>query len=271
MQRTRHFVALFCLAILGIISLPARAQNSKGNWITGRLADELWDKLGSAPYARNGEKGMVLYMLTYSSCPNCLNFLNSFYLPKRNQIQLREIFAPLVDPRFANECADVALTRDPAVVDAYYRHTRSAPAVSSAPERARALQQVELLFGFVNSAFAKIGHLQGGFPTFIFKTHDQVKLWIVSGFGPEFARDLDAEVQEYAQYRLTQKRRRGNRAGLQKRMQDVFWSNLDRVPDDSTALHRGVYQSGQAIRSRRTNTNTNRSGRDQDCHCGGSG
>jgi len=137
-------------------------------------------------------------MITYSSCPNCIAFLRDFWQSRRNEIELREVFAPVnSQPHFLDEAADVALTRDPAIVDAYYHRTRTAPSATT-PGRKAALSRAEQFMTQANNAFAKIGHVRDGFPTFILRAHENGmdKVLILSGWGsPELTRDMDRWVK----------------------------------------------------------------------------
>ena len=193
-------IAVTMLFILA--STFSMAQNNKGTWIKGPRADAFWKSLAESPYAQDGDHGMVLYMLSYSRCGNCITFLRDFWQPHRAEIQLREIFAPVSQPMFLNEAADVALTRDPAIADAYYHQTRVAPPVGSSVDRRAALDRVERFVTATNAMFRELGHVQDGYPTFVFRVKDEAppfagqdKLWIVSGWGPELARDLNAQLR----------------------------------------------------------------------------
>jgi len=191
-------MAAFALALEMFCASGISQQPSNFNWITGPPADNLWTLMGQSSYAQNGDRGIVIYMITYSSCPNCIAFLRDFWESRRNEIELREVFAPVnSQPRFLDEAADVALTRDPAIVDAYYHRTRTAP-LANTPERRAALNRLEQFMTQANNTFAKIGHLRDGFPTFILRVHEDGmdKVLIISGWGsPELTRDMDRWVK----------------------------------------------------------------------------
>jgi hypothetical protein len=196
---TRIFFAVMLPLVLG--TLPAAAQNSKGNWLVGSTADQFWEQVGQSPYTQNGNHGMVIYMLSYSHCANCIEFLRDFWEQRKGNMQLREIFVPISQPKLLDEAADMALTRNPAFADAYYHQRRVAPTVNGSPERQAALNHVEQFTTLANQFFRKIGHIQDGYPTFIFRVKDEQgrnKLWIISGWGPEIARDMDGWVKQYA-------------------------------------------------------------------------
>ena len=193
-----------CCTLAGIFlvlltAYSVQAQNSKGNWLTGPPADAFWNQMALSPYAQNGDHGMTIYMLTYSSCGNCIVFLRDFWEAHRANIQLREVFAPINGPRFLDEAADVALTRDPAIAEAYYKRIRVAPPANSSRERQLALSRVETFVTQTNAFFRSIGHVQDGYPTFVFHVKDASghdKLWIISGWGPELARDMERWVKD---------------------------------------------------------------------------
>ncbi len=195
-------VRLSVLSLLLLVSAgsDALAQSSNANWLTGPPADAFWAQLAQSPYAQAGDHGFTLYMLSYSSCSNCIVFLRDFWESRKGTIQLREIFAPINQPHFLDEAADMALTRNPAFADAYYHRTRTAPPASSSPERQVALKQVEDFVTRTNAFYRQIGHIQDGYPTFVFRAHDaksgQDRLWIISGWGPELAADMDRWVKQ---------------------------------------------------------------------------
>jgi hypothetical protein len=193
---TRMATAALALQVLCASGISQPPSNF--NWITGPPADNLWTLMGQSPYAQNGDRGTVIYMITYSSCPNCIAFLRDFWQSRRDEIELREVFAPVnSQAHFLDEAADVALTRDPAIVDAYYHRTRTAPPANT-PARRAALSRAELFMTQANSSFAKIGHVRDGFPTFILRVHEDGmdKVLIISGWGsPELTRDMDRWVK----------------------------------------------------------------------------
>lgn len=205
-RKKRRFAGRGCflsalLFVLGAWTNVALAQASNASWIAGPPADAFWQRLATSPYAQNGEHGMIIYMLSYSTCGNCIAFLRDFWEPRQGAIILREIFAPVNQPRYLNEAADVALTRDAAIANSYYHQTRTAPPVNSSPERQAALQRVVAFTTTTNAFLRGLGHVTDGFPTFIFRANDEQgrnKLMIVSGFGPDFARDLDRWMKEAA-------------------------------------------------------------------------
>ncbi len=177
------------------------AQNSKGNFLTGSRADEVWDLMAHSPYAQAGEHGMVVYMISYSSCGNCIVFLRDFWEAHKANMQLREIFAPVNEPRYIDEAADIALTRSAASAEAYYKRLRVAPPVNSSPDRQAALKRDEAFTTLLNGILRQIGHVQDSFPTFIFRVKDASsdKVMIVSGWGdPQLTRDMDRWVKETA-------------------------------------------------------------------------
>lgn len=183
-------------------TLSVFAQNSKGDWLTGPRADALWSDMAHGPYAQAGNHGMIVYMISYSSCVNCVAFLRDFWDSRRANMQLREIFAPINQPRYLDEAADIALTRNAETVEAYYKRLRVAPPVNSSPAREAALQRLESFTTQINDFFRQIGHIQDGFPTFVFRVKDasgQDKVMIVSGWGDsELTRDMDTWVKEAA-------------------------------------------------------------------------
>ena len=176
-------------------------QNSNANWISGAPADTFWNKLEQSPYAQDGDRGLVIYMLSYSSCGNCIAFLRDFWQARRGNMRLREIFVPINQPQFINEAADIALTRSAALADSYYHRAHIAPPANNSPERQAALQRAVAITTDANTFFRKIGHIQDGYPTFVFRVHDggEDKLWVVSGFGPEFAKALDGWIKKALQ------------------------------------------------------------------------
>ena len=193
----RYVLVMTLLLLLG--SSAASAQNSKGSWVTGPRADAIWNLMAQSPYAQAGDHGMVVYMISYSSCGNCIAFLRDFWESRRGDMQLREIFAPVNDPRYLNEAADIALTRSAQTAEAYYKRQQVAPPVSSSPARQAALQRVVDFNTRINTVFRQLGHVQDGYPTFVFRVKDQAgqdKLWIVSGWGDELARDMNNWVQQ---------------------------------------------------------------------------
>ena len=191
--------ALLSFSFLFACSAFLSAQNSNASWVTGPRADAIWQTMAQAPYAQDGDHGMVVYMITYSACPNCVLFLRDFWQPRRSDIQLREIFAPVnSQPRFLNEAADIALTRSVASVDAYYHRSAVAPPVNT-PERRAALTQSERFLEQMGVLYQQLGHIPNSFPTFVFKVRDggQEKLWVISGWGdPNLTRDMTRWVQE---------------------------------------------------------------------------
>ena len=191
--------ALLSFSFLFACSAFLSAQNSNASWVTGPRADAIWQTMAHAPYAQDGDHGMVVSMITYSACPNCVLFLRDFWQPRRSDIQLREIFAPVnSQPRFLNEAADIALTRSVASVDAYYHRSAVAPPVNT-PERRAALTQSERFLEQMGVLYQQLGHIPNSFPTFVFKVRDggQEKLWVISGWGdPNLTRDMTRWVQE---------------------------------------------------------------------------
>ncbi len=177
-----------------------QAQTSNANWLTGPRADAFWNILGQAPYAQAGTHGLVVYMISYSNCPNCILFLRDFWEPRRSDIQLREIFAPVGQPRYLDEAADIAITRNAETAEAYYKRLRTAPPANSSTERRAALQRMEALIGQVNDFYRQIGHIKDGYPTFILRAKDtsgQDKLYVISGWGDaNMTRDFDSWVRQ---------------------------------------------------------------------------
>jgi hypothetical protein len=196
-----RIIATSVLLLAYATASVALARDSNASWLAGPSADAFWSELANSPYAQNGDHGLTIYMLSYSGCGNCIAFLRDFWEPRKQNIRLREIFVPVDQPRFINEAADVALTRNEAFADAYYHQARTAPPITGSSERQTALRIATEFTTRTNALFGRIGHIQNGFPTFVFQVRDHGvnKVWIVSGFGPDFARDLDQWVKQAAQ------------------------------------------------------------------------
>ncbi len=190
---------LMALLLLGIFAQPTAtllAQNRNGSWVTGARADAFWDQLARSPYTQNGSQGLIVYMLSYSACGNCIAFLRDFWESHKTRMQLREIFVPINQPRLLDEAADMALTRDPVRADAYYHRVLVAPKVNSSAERKAALDEAVTFTTRANAFFASLGHIQDGYPTFLMRMRvgGEGRLIVVSGYGPDFKRDLDRWV-----------------------------------------------------------------------------
>ena len=180
----------------------AQAQNGKADWLTGPRADAFWADMARSPYAQAGDHGIVVYMISYSSCGNCIVFLRDFWEAHKADMQLREIFAPVNQQRYLDEAADIALTRNAETAESYYKRLRVAPPANSSPARQAALERVESFATQTNNFLRQIGHVQDSFPTFIFRVRNGSgdRVMIVSGWGdPQLARDMDAWVREAAQ------------------------------------------------------------------------
>ncbi len=198
-RQRRTFFFSMVLVLLFMRTPGSYAQASNANWVSGPRGEAIWQSMAQAPYAQEGDHGLVVYMITYSSCPNCILFLRDFWRPHRTDIQLREIFAPVSSqPRFLNEAADIALTRSAISADAYYHRSAVAPPTNT-PERRAALVQSEKFIEQMNSLYRQLGHIQNSFPTFVLKVQDggQDKLWIISGWGDQnLTRDMTKWVQD---------------------------------------------------------------------------
>ena len=196
-------LALIILAIPASTEQPSFAQASKANWVSGSAAENFWNQLSQSAYTQNGDHGVIVYMISYSTCGNCIAFLRDFWETRKNDMQLREIFAPINQGHLLDEAADMTLTRSAANADAYYHRTRIAPPANT-PERQAALLRAERFQTQINQFLRQAGHIQDGFPTFIYRTHDAAgdKINIVSGWGdPHQAKDLDLLIQQAAQQR----------------------------------------------------------------------
>ncbi len=176
----RQTTLLTALALLLFVSAPSQAQQAAQS-VSGPAAAQFWQVLEHMPYAAKNT-GPVLYVLSYSTRGNCIAFRNDWD-HRLKSVQVRELFAPIAaSQHFQNECADLALTRDPAVADAYYSHSRTAPPVNSSRERMEALQQMEEGFTQINNFLSRIGHIRDGYHTFIFRSSDSKQVLIYSGY-----------------------------------------------------------------------------------------
>ena len=208
-MRLNKQCVLITWLLFGVSVQPAvvLAQNRNASWVTDARGDAFWGQLARSPYTQNGSRGLIVYMLSYSECGNCIAFLRDFWESHKTRMQLREIFVPINQPSLLDEAADMALTRDPVRADAYYHRILVAPKVNSSPERKAALDQVVSFTTRANAFFAALGHIQDGYPTFLMRVRvgGEHRVVIVSGYGPDFARDLDrwvtAATQSDATYR----------------------------------------------------------------------
>ena len=140
-------------------------------------------------------------MISYSGCGNCIAFLRDFWDSRRGGITLREIFVPVNQQRYLNEAADIAITRDAASAEAYYKQIRVAPPAHGSAERQAALQRMVNFTTQWNGMLRQIGHIQDGFPTFILRVPDSsnglTKVLVISGWGdPRLKQDLDQWIRE---------------------------------------------------------------------------
>ncbi len=201
--KTSRFLLFSALLFLPCLTASvAQVQNRNASFMVGSSADALWRIMEGSPYAQNGDRGLIVYMISYSSCGNCIVFLRDFWEARRSSMRLREVFAPVNQPQFLNEAADIALTRDPKSAEGYYKRSKIAPAVESSPERQAALEKVKQFNGKIHGVFNQIGQHVDGYPTFVLRETEpngQDRVVIVSGWGPDFAKDLDLWIKKAAQ------------------------------------------------------------------------
>ncbi len=165
-------LALVLITILGTSSARAQSMNARGDGAaTGPEAERVWAAVGNMPYAAQGS-GPELYVLAYSTCPYAAQFFHD-WAGKLSQVQVRWILYP-VSEATAAATADVAYTRDAAVVAAIFEKTRVSPPIRTSPQRVDAYNSVANGAKALNDVFAQYGRYHIISPTFIWRSGSAV-------------------------------------------------------------------------------------------------
>jgi hypothetical protein len=165
-------LALLLMSILVTSNAGAQSMNARGDGpTTGPEAERVWATVGSMPYAAEGS-GHVLYVLAYSNCPYASQFFHD-WAGKLSGVEVRWILYP-VSEATALATADVAYTRDPAVVAGIFEKTRVSPPIRSSPQRVDAYNSVANGAQALNNVFAEYKRYHIISPTFIWRNGSTV-------------------------------------------------------------------------------------------------
>jgi hypothetical protein len=160
-------IALLLITTFGAAGVKAQSMNARGDGgTTGAEAERVWAAVENIPYAAQGS-GPVLYVLAYSTCPYALQFFHD-WVGKLSDVQIRWILYP-VSEATAAATADVAYTRDPAVVAGIFQKTRVSPPIRSSPQRIDAYNSVANGAKALNDVFAQYRRYHIISPTFIWR------------------------------------------------------------------------------------------------------
>ncbi len=152
---TRRAAVTLTIASFASKTAQAAGQGGIGS-INGPLGARCLEVLQQLPYASE-HSGTPVWVLGYTLCPYC----KAFHIEQESAlsgIQLNWVIYSVGGyPQTVDEAADVALTRDWRVVDAYFDRTRTAPPVMSAQARIDAFNQMVAGITAMQALFRQAG------------------------------------------------------------------------------------------------------------------